>query len=228
MGMSNGQIATLATCIIALATVAGAVIALFGIKAWRKQLEGSAHFEVARGLLLEVYRLRDALEGVRRPFMDLGEAADGDHEIPWQTAAYEKRWRPVVETEARLRVCAYEARILWGEEVIGLLGGFMEGIQSLSLVLREFADTMRDPKAKQVLSQEQRKLLYWRGHDDPFSEQLLSAVARVEAYVQPHLPRPDAHRIAASVVGRDNVSGMSSHGMPTCIAKISVRKRGAA
>ena len=188
--MSDDQITTLATCIIAAATVTGAVIATFGLKTWRKQLEGSAHFELARRLLLEVYRVRDSVQAVRHPFMEPSEAAGGDPDVPWQITAYEKRWREVVEAEARLRVCTYEARILWGEDITIVVRELRGAVQSLYLILTEFADLKREHEAKQALSQEQRELLYSRGQDDPFSERMQSAVEQFEAYVRPHLPRP--------------------------------------
>jgi hypothetical protein len=166
------------------------VIAAFGLTTWRKQLEGSAHFELARRLLLEVYRVRDSVEAVRHPFMESSEAAGSDPDVPWEIAAYEKRWRGVVEAEARLRVCTYEARILWGEDITVVVSELNGAVQSLYLVLAEFADLKREHEAKQALSQEQRELLYGRGQDDPFSERMLSAVEQFEAYVRPHLPRP--------------------------------------
>jgi hypothetical protein len=93
--MSASEITTIATCVIAAATTAGLAVAMLGLKTWQAQLRGSADFDLARSLTFEVYRVRDALESVRSPLMLVGEAAGANPDVPWEVAAYERRWQRV-------------------------------------------------------------------------------------------------------------------------------------
>jgi hypothetical protein len=45
------------------AAVAAGIIAIMGYNAWKKQLRGKAEYELARRLLRNVYRVRDAIRG---------------------------------------------------------------------------------------------------------------------------------------------------------------------
>jgi hypothetical protein len=184
-------ITAIASCVVAAVTGIGVYIAARGLRSWRAQLEGSAHFDLARRLLLEVYRLRDAVEAVRSPIMYKAEASDADSKLPWEVAAYERRWQLVLDARAPLQVCVYEARILWGDEAQELWDKLMEPTQELYRTLGTFAGLKQDPNGGE-LSQEQRKVLYGGTGDDAFRIGLQKAVDEVEAYVRPHLPRKES------------------------------------
>lgn len=188
--MSADQITATATTVVAVATAAGVVIAKRGLKAWRVQLEGSAHFDLARRLLLEVYRLRDALEGVRTPLMLVNEAAGADPDVPWEISRYERRWQRVLDTLAPLNVCIYEAQILWGDEARNLMHELRSQIWTLNHALSTSLQSKR--AHSESLTQEQRDVLYGGMGDDVFSVELQALVAKFEEHVRPHLPRKDA------------------------------------
>jgi hypothetical protein len=174
-----------------LATAVGVFIAARGLKAWRVQLEGSAQFDLARRLLLEVYRLRDALEGVRSPMMHVGEAAGADPEVPWEISAYERRWQRVQDISAPLDACIHESQILWDDETQELMRELRRLIGKLSFVLNTYSRSKHFPNDAS-LTQEQRDILYGGMDDDTFSIELQAIVTTFETYVRPHLPRKDA------------------------------------
>ena len=186
--MSAGQVTALATCLVAVATVVGVAIAVRGLRTWRVQLAASADFDLARRLLLEVYRLRDALEQVRHPMMLAREAAGADPDIPWEISAYERRWQAVLDVQAPLQVCIYECQILWGDQIEGLKRGLMKQVATLSVAVSAFARSKQDAGSED-LGEEHRKVLYWGMGEDTFGDDLRKTIASFEAYVRPHLPR---------------------------------------
>ncbi len=188
--MSSEMITAIASCVIAVATAAGVVIAARGLKSWREQLEGSAHFDLARRLLLEVYRLRDAVEAVRSPMMHVSEASDAHPDLPWEVSAYEQRWERVLDARVRLEVCIYEAQILWDEEAKELWRSLMRHTRELYITLGTFARYRQEANDNQ-LSSEERAVLYGGTEDDAFSVELKEIVDKIEAYVRPHLPRKE-------------------------------------
>ncbi|HUH81052.1 MAG TPA: hypothetical protein VLZ06_06975, partial [Solirubrobacteraceae bacterium] len=184
--MSADEVTAIATCAIALATTLGIGIAALGLKTWRAQLEGSAQFDLARRLLLEVYRLRDAVEGLRSPMMLKSEAAGANQEMPWEVAAYERRWQRILDAQAPLDVCLYEAQILWGDEVRGLAHQLAKQTRTLFLAVSAFA---RSKHAEgEALSDDQRDVLYAGMGKDTFKLELEDIVGRIEEYLRPHLP----------------------------------------
>jgi hypothetical protein len=191
--MSAEQITATATCVVAIATVVGFAIAALGLKIWRVQLEGSAHFELARRLLLEVYRLRDAIERVRHPMMLVSEAAGADPNVPWEISAYERRWQDVLSVRAPLEVCVYECHILFGDEITALERELMKQVQTLYLAVRAFAQSKHRGDDRD-LGQEHRDVLYGGMGDDDFSVQLQAIVARLEVYAGSHLPGKGSRR----------------------------------
>lgn len=185
--MSADQITAIGTCVIAAATVAGIVVAILGLKTWRVQLEGSAHFDLARRMILEVYRVRDALERVRTPLMLVAEATGADPDVPWEISVYERRWQGVLDVQAPLEVCAYESRILWGDEAENLMHRLKKQTASLYLAVSAFARSKRGEGND--LDQEQRAVLYAGIDEDSFAAELQAVVEGFEACVRPHLPR---------------------------------------
>jgi hypothetical protein len=115
--MAVASITVIATCVVAVASVAGLLVAILGLQTWRTQLEGTAHFDLARRLLLAVYELRDAIDNVRHPFLSSGEAAGGDPDTPWQIAAYENRWTGVRAAMVQLQAATREADVCFGRSL---------------------------------------------------------------------------------------------------------------
>jgi hypothetical protein len=50
-----------------IATSIAAVVAITGLQTWRKQLKGNAEYELARDILVAVYRVRDAIRNCKFP-----------------------------------------------------------------------------------------------------------------------------------------------------------------
>lgn len=63
--------------ITASAAVTAAVVAVKGLRAWKKQLRGKTDYELARRCLKAVYRVRDGIRMVRNPLQSSEEIAAG-------------------------------------------------------------------------------------------------------------------------------------------------------
>jgi hypothetical protein len=185
--MSAEEVTALAGCLVAVATVLGVFIAAYGLKTWRNQVKGAAQFELARRLLLDVYRLRDAIEGVRHPLMLISEADGADTGVPWEVSVYDKRWRRVMNVWTQLDVCIYECRILWNKEISELVQELRSHQKKLYLAVRAFCRAKQE-ESDAGLSENNREVLYGLG-DDPFGAELRSTVDKFEKYVRPHLMR---------------------------------------
>jgi hypothetical protein len=191
--MAADSITAIATCVVAVATLVGVAVASFGLQTWRAQLEGAAHFDLARCLLLAVYEVRDAIDNVRHPFLSSGEAAGGDNDTPWEITAYENRWSGVRAAMVRLQTATREATVLWESPVTPLVEHLSAQVGELFDAVAALVDIKRDAAHADPLTVEQRTVLYARGPEDSYNKGLRNTVAKFEHCVAPHLPQKRRH-----------------------------------
>lgn len=132
----EGLLTGLKEIVVTAAAATGAIVAWIGLNAWKRQLSGKTEYDVALRFLRAVYRLRDSIALVRSPFMGVGEMAHalretagagetgGSEEQPADdiAAAYELRWKSIMEAMSDLQVVSQEAEVLWGRKPVELLG----------------------------------------------------------------------------------------------------------
>jgi hypothetical protein len=193
--MAADSITAVATCVVAIATLVGVIIASFGLQTWRAQLEGAAHFDLARRLLLAVYEVQEAVDNVRHPFLSSAEAVGGDNDVPWEITAYENRWSSVRAAMVRVQAATRETIVLWETPVTPLVETLSEQVGELFDVVAAIVDVKRNTADAERLTTEQQAVLYARGRDDAYSKGLRSTVGRFEHYVAPHLPQKRRHLV---------------------------------
>jgi hypothetical protein len=192
--------------VVACAAVTGATVAVLGLKTWRRQLQGQAQYELARRYLRAVLNVRDAIRGVRAPFMSAGEIfaamkeagldpdADRREHLKQQRAAYSVRMNRLNQARSDLRVEALEAEVLWGKAAQELLLPLDRAIGELFASLYRYLDS-QEPNAssserQRDLQAELRGVVYQMSDDpkeDKFGATVQSAVDSVERFVSPHL-----------------------------------------
>ena len=192
--------------VISLAVAA--LVAIKGLQTWRRQLKGTTDYDLAKRLLKAAYRLRDALQAVRSPFMSSGEVqyaikevqlevkpSDEDFNAASTAAAYQLRWRPVIEAYQSLELEAFEAEALWAASAKDVIIPIRRTVNSLSvaidLVLRD-----RQAGGTRMLDSASRekfeRILYSMAltpEDDPYLKELTAAVAQIETLARPFLAR---------------------------------------
>jgi len=103
------------TVVTAAASVVLAVGGVYGLRTWRTQLRGGAHFDRAHRVLAAVYKVRDTLKQMR-------------HSLWWEDAAtvlaagkanphlvgLSERWNRVADAATELDVEIRVAEALWG------------------------------------------------------------------------------------------------------------------
>lgn len=194
--MTLESLTAIATCVVAVATVAGVAVASRGLRTWRAQLEGTAHFDLARRLLLAVYEVRDSIDNVRHPLLSSSEAAGADAQIPWEISAYEDRWSGVRATMVQLHAATREATVIWEQPVAPLVEQLSTQVGELFDAVATLVDNKRSAAHAEPLTAEQRNVLYSRGPEDAYSVRLRDTVEQFERYVAPHLPQKRKDRVA--------------------------------
>lgn len=130
--------------VIVAAPATGAVVAIKGLTTWRRQLKGQSDYNLAKDVLINLYKYRDALFFVRHPLMTgaelrLPEGID-EKELKYAEVnflrtetAYQNRWDKVVEVRSKLLTNIVEIEALWGAILAQELKNIFEHERDLML-----------------------------------------------------------------------------------------------
>lgn len=184
---ATDTLSTIANSLVALATISGVAIAGFGLSTWRKQLKGTTEYELAKRLLLQVYRIRDAVGYVRQPFLMVGEAGEPKKGVPWEVAAYENRWKGVRDAMIEFDAVSLECEVIWGKEILNMKSKLTRQIIMLNHAIESFVQSKYDKAFQEDFTAELRDRLYSRGDDDAYNKEFNKVVKSFENYVKPHL-----------------------------------------
>lgn len=166
-----------------------AIVAIMGIKAWKKQLKGKTNYELARRYLRAVYKVRDAIKYVRNPFISSEEIfsafkESGLNEVDYNNqqksnrAVYSLRWKKVIEAISDLDVELLEAEVLWGKEVVELKESLNLCINELFFNLKRFLEEGNRREFHDVIYDVDNGI---------FTKKVNEAVEKIETYIKPHL-----------------------------------------
>ncbi|MBN8596050.1 MAG: hypothetical protein J0L78_00080 [Planctomycetes bacterium] len=123
-------LSTVANILVAMCTAIAVCIARRGLRTWREQVDYEIDHALARRLLTETYRLRDAVRTARRPIMSAVEfrrahsklrdelgvtAIEGVDTSLLQVPALGMRWDEVLQVQRAVEREVCEAEAIWGK-----------------------------------------------------------------------------------------------------------------
>lgn len=184
--------------------VTGVIVAILGLRTWRRQLRGRTEYELARRLLRAVYTVRDELAYVRGPFVSAGEIAAAVEEAGLDADELEfgdaraidavraRRWKGLAKAMSNLQLEALEAEVLWGDAVVEQVGLLRQCVHQLQGAVNEYAEFARRPapndRAERERQVEIRRVIHGSGSEsDEFWTSVTEAVGSIERFLHPHL-----------------------------------------
>jgi hypothetical protein len=198
-------IGTVAGAVISAATIAVAIyFGRKGLHTWQKQLRGSADHDLARRLLIELYKLRDLIQRARSPVIFSyetspfeGEAISADQKQASYDAtsrAYRRRLAAMDEARHPLLATMLEAEALWGTELKELMGQVFklerEFVNYVRLYLNSISPevTVQALYARQALLEKYREVLYdLDGPEDIYWIEMKQVLQQVENHLRSRL-----------------------------------------
>lgn len=130
------------TVISGIGVATAAFIGLSGLATWRKQIRGQNDHELARRLLVELYKMVEKLKKYRvRAIYSHEVKREGDPEFSRsaldrharQELGFSRRIESLQESYAMINASLFEAQALWGED-------FVSKAAHIKLLVDEYAD----------------------------------------------------------------------------------------
>lgn len=186
------------------ASLTAGIVAILGLRTWRKQLKGKTEYELARRLLTAVYKIRYAFYLVRNPFMSAGEIsqslkdaniqgnpADPKLHASSQHAVYQQRWTKMQEAWSTFDIALLEAESLWGNEITELSKLLNNLATTLHVNIQKSLRNLQDPREIDPAKIEEiDNIIYGHPNDEDkneFSAEILDVIHAFEKYLKPKL-----------------------------------------
>lgn len=203
--MSAELVSFVSDIVIGVSALGVAVIALFGLQAWRKELTGKAKFALARDVMLLGFKLKAHFEGARDPFTYSTESAGRsrkEDETPnvsqvldeWYARA--SRLKPLQEDLIKIQEASWEAQILLGKDssnrVSEAVTVYRRSYGELSSAIYSYFEERHRGATSSMANiddawlKELHKTIYSRTGDD-FSKQIDEATAKLESALQAYV-----------------------------------------
>lgn len=193
--------------VVSLSAIAGVIIAYYGLRTWREQLRGKSEYNIARQLLKTVYKIRNAIQFVRHPFMSANEtirAIDSydnlsEKEIKKMSnhqrmsLVYEKRWEMISDSMAELQIIELDAEVIWGKDITAKLKPLYDCIRHLNAAFNVYFTFTPDRHTDLWDADEKRKYekIIFKMSDNPeedkFAIKIQNVVSDIENFVKPHI-----------------------------------------
>jgi len=190
-----------ANLVVALAALVGAIAAWLGVSTWRRELRGKNDYDLARRVLVNVYRIRDAISRARAPYIEPWEyEGRPGRELRHRSKpdpddlayAYPQRLKPVVEAESALDVDLLEAQAIWGDLLVEASKKLKECIADLSVSVDHYISAERGTTTFEPDHLRHIRQVIWRsgqGHDDKYLQRLTQAVSLFDETLRGYLQR---------------------------------------
>lgn len=179
------------------ALIVGAYIAVRGLGEWKKQLKGNTEYDLARRTLIKTFKVRDAFQQVRNPFMSLKKEEVEEDLIPAEQREFQKRLEKLRADWTELYVEILETEALYGVELRKIFEPLINCKSELESQIWLYfwikgayagPGATVDDNPERVM--ENREKVFQQSHKpakDEITKQLNSAISNVEDYFRPKL-----------------------------------------
>jgi len=188
------------------AAITAAVVAVLGLRAWRKQLLGKTEYELARRYLRAVYQVRDSIRSLRNPVGSAEEISqafkesailpptpgDSEYNFKLEQALYNFRWKRINDAFSDLDVEILEAEVSWSVDAASAIVPLRTCRRKLFTATRRHLNRLHPRQRLNAAEDEEiDRIIYDAYSDDPsledFTNEVKQAVEVVERFLKPHL-----------------------------------------
>lgn len=206
--LTAAAISALANVLLAGAAISAAIAAFLGLSTWKAQNIWAADRELARNILILMYKHKDAVANVRHPaiFTNETEAALVGLEVPktedekrylGTAKVYEKRWAAISELRSQIYPLLLEVEAIWGRPARELFQPVWQLETELLIVIQSYLRAINPSnsgparEAAENSLRRKRDIMYDTLEDDEdgFKRDYAVAMRAIEDFMRPKLGR---------------------------------------
>lgn len=192
--------------LVSSAAIIGACVAVKGLSTWKRQNKGQFEHDLSRRILVDLFKYRDSINGVRNPAIWTYEMPSPPEDklafmSPEQvhfygiSNAYKNRWDNVLTQRTSLYADLVEAEAIWGDELETLFKKLFSLEEELFLRIKyylEMIDPDEDASRKDALRdiiRKMRDIMYdvSSATDDEYKIEFNNGIKDIEKYLKPKL-----------------------------------------
>ncbi|NVM53142.1 MAG: hypothetical protein HWN66_05525 [Candidatus Helarchaeota archaeon] len=195
-----------------LAVIAAALVAIYGISSWRREMKGRKEYELAEEVLTLFYEAKDKISAIRNPLSWSGEGQSrkaSPEEKPEEKEAFDRahivfeRYQRYQETFNRLHALHYRFKTIFGRDKVKPfddLNKIVRDIHTAATMLGHYwvrlSKThlpMNEREYDRLIKNIQEyETVIWAGFDpDPIAPKVESLIEEIEKICEPILAGPN-------------------------------------
>lgn len=181
----------------------GVCVALSGLTTWKRQIRGTNEYELAKRLLMGIYRVRNGIGVVRHPLFSSSEALAAlkkqGNTLSEQLdamgkegtiAAYSIRWEYLQNALIELNVIYTEAEVIWGKEIKENIDKLYKKVNILRTMISSYFEDEFGGKKIDKSRDNVYKIVHGFCNDDDETEywkEITTIIKSIEEYLKPKL-----------------------------------------
>ena len=191
--------------VTSIAAVVGVWVAWRGVSAWRSELRGRTEYDLARRILVGVYRVREGVRSVRSPLMSSAEYAQREGRDPKSEGtsaadlayAYDRRFKAIRDAMDGLDVDFLEAEAVWGNLLATPAGELRQCVRELWVSITMYVNSHQtsppwSERDRERVMKQVQPIIWPMGTPatpDYFGDRLTHAVESFDGLLKVHLRR---------------------------------------
>jgi hypothetical protein len=184
-------------------------IAYRGLTNWQNQEVWKEDRALAKLVLVRVYKIRQAIDSCRSPFMSEAEksAAYNGEDYDWRDkqkmrlakqSAYTMRYHKIMMAFTELEPLELESKVVWGAELSNLIIKLYQLILNLKYALEDshifnenvsYLNSQIENDADRKEDKDNRRIISKRSEDDDFSKEVNSIIEEINTLLSKYLGR---------------------------------------
>ncbi len=173
-----------------IGTIGALTIGSIGLLTWKRQLQGTSEYELAKKAILKTYEVEQAIQSVRNPMLHLNkEEVEAGRRLEEEQKIYDERMSYLYSKWAELQTIRLEAKVIWPmkahnsfEDIQTIIGELRGEIWLHFWLKGAYAGPGATVDNNPERVAENNKIVYFESDEDDFSLKVKDSVLKVESF----------------------------------------------
>lgn len=197
--MANFTLANIKDIVMIFTLSMGAYVGFRGLQAWKIQLKGNQDYNLAKSMLINIYKYKESMFQLRHPAVwtyeypeftreeldKMNHTQKSYREISY---AYQKRWERLIKIKPALYEMVLESQVLWGNSLREIIEKLFKLEFQLQSAISNYIEARNpDKNRSDVLKPDSELVFDSLCDDDSFRVKINEIIKEAEDNLKPRL-----------------------------------------